>query len=212
MVVREDLYTDRDLQESNYENILTSTQNGITTFKAVKQVQQMLGDIGDDFDDLVNEDNEGRRLSEEDCADDAVCKDPSSRCDCEDKSFYCDCQPNYDFIKVQPLAGCDGLDSDGDGKADNCEDNVAPRLVLKNSYLFLCDKTNPQKLCFGDETFKQYSNAENFLLSQVQVSDDCATQSQLSIDVNRVDSSTCGETTYSKCIRIWQSTVIVIIS
>jgi hypothetical protein len=101
-------------------------------------------------------------------------------------------------LRAKLSAGCDGYDSDGDGKVDNCEDRNPQRLVVKNTSLFLCDETDPQKLCYTSNTFKQYTDAENFILNQVQVNDDCAARNQLSIGTERIDSSVCGETTYSK--------------
>lgn len=196
LVLRSDMYTDREVQEANYENIITTANNGISTFRALEQVQRMLGDFGDD---IAN--NDGRLLAEEVtvCDDvDDVCKDPSSTCNCDDEGYFCNCEPNYPFMKLQRLAGCDRYDSDGDGIADNCEDIFPPRLVVNNASLFLCDETDPQKLCYSASTFKEYSHAENFILNQVQVNDDCAKRNQLSIGTERIDSSVCGETTYSK--------------
>ena len=38
-----------DMHESNYDNIITSTQNGIIIFKAVQEVKELLGDSGPVF-------------------------------------------------------------------------------------------------------------------------------------------------------------------
>ena len=104
------------MHESNYDNIITSTQNGITIFKAVQQVKELLGDVGEDLDDFIEEDREsGRRLTEDACSENSACNDATSTCNCEDKGYFCDCKPNYEFLKRQRSAGCDSFDSDSNG-------------------------------------------------------------------------------------------------
>ena len=100
LVIRSDMYTDREVQEANYENIITTANNGISTFRALEQVQQMLGDLGDD---IAN--NDGRLLAEEVtvCEDTDVCKDPSSTCNCGDEGYFCDCEPNYQQVAMDMI-------------------------------------------------------------------------------------------------------------
>jgi len=91
----------------------------------------------------------------------------------------------------QSGAGCDGFDSDGDGIIDNCEDRTPPRLILTESTRFQCDLTDLDKLCYNQNTFMEYTHAEAYILKNVQVSDECAARSELSIDMELTDTTTC---------------------
>lgn len=205
MVEKPDYYADREIQVINFKNLMTTANNGITTFKAVQQVKQLLGDIADDLTALVEEDEDGRRLAENTCdhlkKDKVKCgdvNDKSAPCQCDDHRYTCECKLNYSFIKLQSTAGCDGVDSDNDFYIDICEDRFPPRLVFTKPETFMCDLSDPDKLCFDSETFLSEEDAMKFIRSQVNVNDDCATQSQLSYDLAKLEDSKCSSTLFRK--------------
>jgi len=192
--------------ESNaiYENVLTNHKNIITTFKAVQQLKQMLGEIAEDINELAEDDeDERRRLAEvEICNAESPCV--LGECQCEahthpkwgkDPTKDCDCKPNYDYVKKQKGAGCDEFDSDGDGKIDICEDRHPPTLLFANAALFKCDKADLAKHCYTDEVFLEYEHAENFLKDQMIVSDDCLIAKGLDMIISR--EGNCSETVFT---------------
>lgn len=197
MVEMPDMYASRELQEVNYANVITVGRNGISTFKAVQQVKALLGNFADDYYDSVAEDSNGRRLLVS-CFDSDKCKLGDS-CDCPseaDMTRLCDCSPNWDYIKVQKEAGCDLRDSDGDKIDDNCEDRFPPGLIFPND--FQCDKTIPKKLCYDEFTFPSNELAENYLRDGMKIIDDCASSSQLSYNISRIDGTSCSSTVFGK--------------
>ena len=62
----------------------------------------------------------------------------------------------------------------------------------------MCDLSDPDKLCFDSETFLSEEDAMKFICSQVNVNDDCATQSQLSYDLAKLEDSKCSSTLFRK--------------
>ena len=186
-----------DRADITYENLLTVHHNVLTSFKKLELLQELLGDIQEDIEDI----DADRRLKET-CVESSKCHKVNSRCNCDDERFNCDCTPNYEFLKKQSGAGCDEFDSDGDTFIDNCEDKTPPRLILKDPNQFRCDLTNLTKLCYNRNTFIEYAHAEAYLLANVQLADDCATiqKGQLSIDVNNRNSTTTCDVIYGKTI------------
>jgi len=68
------------------------------------------------------------------------------------------------------IAGCDDLDSDGDGKVDKCEDRFAPEILIRDAKIFRCDRDNTLRLCYTDKWFQNATDAENFLEYEFAVS------------------------------------------
>jgi hypothetical protein len=91
-----------------------------------------------------------------------------------DPRYKCDCTINYNHVAKQQFAGCDEFESDGDGFVDYYEDRFPPSLLLSDAALFRCDKDDPNKLCYSDEVFTEYTHAKDFLNFTVKVTDDCA--------------------------------------
>ena len=172
----------------------------MTVFKGVQQLKQMLGEISDSLDDIKEVDGSGRRLLEEKKCNikEDVCG-PAGACACDDRKFNCDCTPNYNFLSLQKLAGCDGLDSDGDDFIDVCEDLFPPSLLLKDSDIFRCDETDIDTLCYSEKTFSENQYAKQFLANQVQVTDDCQSPKNIGMDINLLsDQDSCGNTIYGE--------------
>jgi hypothetical protein len=86
-----------------------------------------------------------------------------------------------------PLAGCDGLDSDGDGQVDNCEDQYPPELVVHNVEAFRCDNinTDASRLCYMVVVFKDERQVEIFLRDIFFAIDDCPA-TRLNIDIKKL--------------------------
>lgn len=105
MVTKPDLRVDREIRVATYKNMITTAQNIFTTFRSIQQVKDLIGDVSDDINEIVDTDTNGRRLSET-CEVDATCSDSNSPCSCDDPKYKCDCTPNFDFIVMQPGAGC----------------------------------------------------------------------------------------------------------
>lgn len=94
------------------------------------------------------------------------------------------------------LAGCDDLDSDGDGKVDICEDRFAPEILVRDAKLFRCDRDNTSRLCYTGQVFSNEKDARNFLEYEFPASDDCTTSpKKLSVTIDKTGGS-CYETTY----------------
>ena len=191
------------ISNSIYENAITNAQNIQTTFKAVQQVKQMLGEVTDTLNDLTEALEEGdpktrRLLGIEECDTNAKCKGPDRLCECDDPTRTCDCLPNWLFISKQPNAGCDEFDSDGDGDIDVCEDRSPPSVLFGNSELFRCDETNVTKLCYSGKVFQKHEYARDFLEYQVKVTDDCQPIKNLGIDINHTSGTVCHETLYGE--------------
>ena len=94
------------------------------------------------------------------------------------------------------IAGCDELDSDGDGDVDVCEDRYPPNIVSRNAEIFRCDDDNTNKLCYTDQWFKSAKHVENFLSYQFPAADDCAPTAKLGVNITYEDGS-CGDTVYT---------------
>lgn len=62
----------------------------------------------------------------------------------------------------------------------------------------MCERSDPEKLCFTTEVFQNDMSAKKFLRNQVQVTDDCALQSQLDYSLEKVEGSSCSNTVFSK--------------
>lgn len=98
LVTKRDYFTDRDLSVSSYDNIITTAQIKFSTYRSVQKVKQLLGELSTDLLRAVKNDRQGRRLTNE-CLDTDKCPNPPN-------TQNCDCSNNYDYIKMQPEAGC----------------------------------------------------------------------------------------------------------
>jgi hypothetical protein len=96
------------------------------------------------------------------------------------------------------LAGCDGLDSDGDGQVDYCEDQYPPELVLRKAEAFQCDyQNNPDasRYCYTAAVFKDEKQVEMLLRDNFVVIDDCPA-TELDIEINKIG-GTCKNTRFT---------------
>ena len=94
------------------------------------------------------------------------------------------------------LAGCDDLDSDGDGKVDECEDRFAPEILVRDAKIFRCDDDDTSKLCYTGQVFKSDKQARNFLEYEFPASDDCTTSpKKLSVTID-YERGECQNTVY----------------
>jgi hypothetical protein len=98
-----------------------------------------------------------------------------------------------------PLAGCDGLDSDGDGQVDYCEDQYPPELVLRNVVVeaFRCEHHNADgpRFCYSAAVFNEEKQVETFLRDNFVVIDDCMA-TKLDVEVKKIG-GTCKNTLYA---------------
>ena len=96
------------------------------------------------------------------------------------------------------VAGCDNIDSDGDGKQpDNCEDRYPPSLTIRDSVLFRGDANDTTRLVYREEVFKSEQLARNFLGYQFgAVFDDCQPSENLELIIDQSGGS-CRETQYT---------------
>jgi len=92
-------------------------------------------------------------------------------------------------------AGCDDMDSDGDGEADVCEDRFPPYIVARDAKIFRCDKFDTSKLCYTDKWFKDEMELLNFLEYEFPAADDCAPSTKLSVTIE-YDRGLCQNTVY----------------
>ena len=69
------------------------------------------------------------------------------------------------------LAGCDTLDSDGDGKYDECEDRFPPELVARDAMIFRCDIDDDSRLCHTTTVFKSEKEVKHFLKHEFPATD-----------------------------------------
>lgn len=106
-------------------------------------------------------------------------------------------------IKLNPsslsfvVAGCDQLDSDGNGVKDECEDRYPPSILLRNAEIFRCDDDDTSRLCYNDKVFKNEKQLLNFLHYQLPATDDCTiSPSELSVDISHTGGS-CYDTVYT---------------
>ena len=96
------------------------------------------------------------------------------------------------------LAGCDGLDSDGDGQVDYCEDQYPPELVLRKAEAFQCDyQNNPDasRYCYTAAVFKDEKQVEMLLRDNFVVIDDCPA-TELDVEINKIG-GTCKNTRFT---------------
>jgi len=94
------------------------------------------------------------------------------------------------------LAGCDDLDSDGDGEDDNCEDRSPPNILLRDAKIFRCDDDDTSKLCYTDKWFKNQKQVLNFLEYEFPAADDCAPSSKLNVTID-YERGQCQNTVYT---------------
>ena len=94
-------------------------------------------------------------------------------------------------------AGCDGLDSDGDGQVDYCEDQYPPELVVRNAEAFQCGNlnTDASRLCYTAVVFKDEEQVETFLRGNFVVIDDCPA-TELDIEIKKIGGE-CNKTRYT---------------
>lgn len=200
MVTPQDSKNDKDYRDSIYDNVITTNYNVQTTFKAVQQVKQMLGELAATLED--DDEDKSRRALIEICDSVAPCKEGFCDCPDVDPRNSCDCSLNYAYISSQRDAGCDEFDSDGDGFIDICEDRYDPEILIGDASLFFCDKANPGKLCYTDEVFLERQHAINFIEFQMKVSDDCAPPKNLGMKIE-LTKGTCSETVFT--VTPWQN-------
>lgn len=205
-------------QQAIYENVITIHGNIITTFKATQQLKSMLGDISDGLEE-DRQDNEGRRLIEAqggcfptDIFGYGTCVTNQTLCleysetppatgdcilpACEDLTRLCDRSFNFPYIATLKQAGCDELDSDGNGIVDQCEDRFPPSVVLRNAELFRCNDDDYAELCYTGKVFNGEKQLMNFLNYQFPASDDCQiSPSKLKVDISYEDGD-CHNTKY----------------
>lgn len=92
-------------------------------------------------------------------------------------------------------AGCDSLDSDGDRKKDNCEDQYPPELIVRNADMFKC-KNSTADFCYTGAVFNDEYEASQFLKSHFAVIDDCQSASKLDVNITQVAGTSCNATRY----------------
>jgi hypothetical protein len=97
-----------------------------------------------------------------------------------------------------PIAGCDELDSDGDGKVDYCEDQYPPELFVRNAEAFRCDylNTDASSLCYSAVVFQDERQVETFLRGNFVVIDDCQA-TELAIEIKKIEGTACKNTRYT---------------
>jgi hypothetical protein len=95
-------------------------------------------------------------------------------------------------------AGCDSLDSDGDRKKDNCEDQYPPELIVRNAEMFQCENStdNPSRFCYTGAVFNDDTVVMKFLKYQFAVIDDCQSVSKLDVNITQVAGTSCNATRY----------------
>jgi hypothetical protein len=114
---------------------------------------------------------------------------------------YFDTIQSHTLMQICPicfsLAGCDGLDSDGDGQVDYCEDQYPPKLAVRNVEAFRCDYHNADesRFCYTAEVFKDEKQVELLLRDNFIVIDDCPS-TRLDMEVKKIG-GTCKSTRYS---------------
>ena len=92
--------------------------------------------------------------------------------------------------------GCDGNDSDGDEKKDNCEDRYPPLLLLHDPVYFRGDDNDTTRLVYREKAFKSEQSVKNFLGYQFSVFDDCQPPENLELSIDQTGGS-CRETHYT---------------
>ena len=152
----------------------------------------MLGDVAERLDD---DDEKSSKMIQKMCDNTTVCY--KGLCSCMDPMFDCDCKLDYVYVRDQPGAGCDGIDSDGDEETmiDVCEDRYAPSIILLNSGLFISHKREMADFSFTDEVFLTHEHVQHLFNYQVRVDDDCAVSKMLTMKIEHVG-GTCNNTTY----------------
>jgi hypothetical protein len=95
------------------------------------------------------------------------------------------------------LAGCDGLDSDGDGQVDYCEDQYPPELAVRNAESFRCDYENSDasRYCYTAVVFKDEKQVEMLLRDNFVVIDDCPA-TELDMEIKKIG-GTCKNTRFT---------------
>ncbi|KAL3768372.1 hypothetical protein ACHAW5_005210 [Stephanodiscus triporus] len=116
---------------------------------------------------------------------------------CQDQKRLCDGTWNYDYIAYLMGAGCDNIDSDGDGEQpDHCEDRYPPSVLVRDSVLFRGDDNDTTRLVYREKVFKSEQSVKNFLGYQFgAVVDDCQPSENLELIIDRTGGS-CRETHY----------------
>lgn len=92
-------------------------------------------------------------------------------------------------------AGCDELDSDGNGFRDDCEDRFPPGMVLRDAEIFRCDENDTSRLCYDKTVFSSILQVTNFLEFQVPPTDDCASTERLNVEIE-YERGSCRDTVY----------------
>lgn len=89
------------------------------------------------------------------------------------------------------------MDSDGDGKVDECEDRFPPDIVLRKAEIFRCDEDDTSKLCYNEKVFNSEKQARNFLEFNFALADDCSPSKNLELVIEKIPSSNCNNTMYT---------------
>lgn len=98
------------------------------------------------------------------------------------------------FIDGVKNYGCDGIDQDDDGTADECdEDSFPPQLILPQCLGFT-QGTERNTHLLSDKIFASAIEARAFLEEAVGVTDDCAPEQNLELLVSAAGTETCSET------------------
>lgn len=99
-------------------------------------------------------------------------------------------------------AGCDDLDSDGDGAKDICEDRYRPELVVRDAKIFRCDRDDTSRLCYNETVFNNEKDLSNFIEYEFPPTDDCSATNKLSIEIEHQEGTFCRESKWT--ITPWQ--------
>ncbi|CAB9522469.1 unknown protein [Seminavis robusta] len=109
--------------------------------------------------------------------------------------------------RLAKFAGCDGLDQDGDGISDNCEEDLSPPELLVPPAFEEWRLESLEHVHSAwhvpDMTFKSNSEAVSYLKRTLQLEDDCAPLSDLKLNITAMDA---GEP--QQCMHTFQATPI----
>ncbi|KAL9191170.1 hypothetical protein ACHAXT_000876, partial [Thalassiosira profunda] len=190
-------------------NVATNHGNIITVFQATQQLKVMLGEVAESLAEL-DEDEEERRRLQENCVstkDEFFPKQDKftrecSQVSCEDPTRICDGTFNFPYVAYLKGAGCDEMDSDGDGEYDVCEDRYGPDVVVRDALLFRGDEENVTTLVYAQKVFNSELRLRNFLGYQFAPVDDCSPTNKLNITIEHTE-GTCRDSTWT--ITPWQN-------
>ncbi|KAL3786294.1 hypothetical protein ACHAW5_001907 [Stephanodiscus triporus] len=189
---------EEERQEVTRFNVGIVHDNVISLFNLAQQLKVLLGGVLVAMPSNDGEDDETRRRLTADCEDaiNGKCND-YTKVSCEDPKFLCGgTNTNWNYVAFLKSVGCDGFDSDGDEKKDNCEDRYAPSFVIRDAVYFRGDDSDTTRLVYREEVFKSEQSVKNFLGYQFSVFDDCQPSENLELIIDRTGGS-CRETHYA---------------